>query len=240
MKAMLLAAGRGERMRPLTDERPKPLLEAGGHALIEYPLHALAAAGIQEVVINLSWHGDMIREWLGDGGRFGVVLHYSPEGPVPLETGGGIHRALPLLGQAPFLVVNADVWTDHPLRGLALPGGSLAHLVLVPNPPQHPDGDFALDAQGRIVSQGARLTYAGIGVFSPALFDGCEAGRFPLKPLLDRALAAGRLTGTAWHGQWFDVGTPARLADLDRRLRHGEIGHPVLPATAARERTDPR
>ena len=240
MKAMVLAAGRGERMRPLTDGCPKPLLRAGGHALIEYHLHALAAAGVSEAVINLSWQGHLIREFLGDGRRFGLLLRYSEEGPVPLETGGGIHRALALLGPAPFLVLNADVWTDHPLGGLALPEASLAHLVLVPNPAQHPAGDFALGAGGRIVADGACLTYAGIGVFAPELFGGCRPGRFPLKPLLDRALAAGRLTGTAWHGCWFDVGTPLRLEQLDRQLRLGEIRHPVLGSQAARESPDPR
>jgi MurNAc alpha-1-phosphate uridylyltransferase len=228
MKAMLLAAGRGERMRPLTDATAKPLLEAGGHALIDYHLHALRQAGVGEVVVNLSWQGERIRAHVGSGTRYGLVVAYSDEGPVAFETGGGIHRALSQLGPDPFLVVNGDIWTDYPLAALRLPAGSLAQLVLVANPPQHPAGDFALDAAGRVVAAGARLTYSGLGVFHPGLFDGCEAGRFPLKPLLDQALAGRRLSGEAWRGKWFDVGTPGRLAALDAALRAREFAHPAL------------
>jgi len=234
MKAMLLAAGRGDRMRPLTDSTPKPLLAAGGHRLIDYPLHALARAGVGEVIINLSWHGEMIRAYAGDGGRYGLALHYSEEGPVPLETGGGIHRALAMLGGDAFLLVNGDVWTDLPLESLQLPSGSLAQLVLVANPAHHPDGDFALDADGRIVAGGPRFTYSGIAIIDPGLFAGCEPGRFPLKPLLDRARTAGRLTGTLWTGHWLDIGTPERLAALDRDLRSGRLRHPALAAAGAR------
>lgn len=230
MKAMLLAAGRGERMRPLTDDLPKPLLRAGGRALIEYHLHALAAAGIREVVINLSWQGERIRAFLADGSRYGLTLSYSEEGPEPLDTGGGIHRALPLLGSGPFIVVNGDTWTDHPLSALHLPPGSLAHLLLVPNPAHNPAGDFALGAGGVIAAAGERRTYSGLAILDPALFAGCEAGRFPLKPLLDRALGAGRLTGEALAGTWVDVGTPERLADLDHRLARGLLTHPALEA----------
>jgi MurNAc alpha-1-phosphate uridylyltransferase len=232
MKAMLLAAGRGERMRPLTDHTAKPLLAAGGRALIDYHLFALQRAGVRSVVVNLSWQAARLRAHLGDGARFGVELCFSEEGPVPLETGGGIFRALPLLGPGAFLVVNADVWTDFPLGSLALPTGSLAHLVLVPNPGHHPGGDFALAADGRITAGGAKLTYSGIGVFAPDFFAGCQAGRFPLKPLLERAREAGRLSGESWTGRWFDVGTPARLAALDLALREGEICHPAVPAVA--------
>jgi len=228
MKAMILAAGRGERMRPLTDELPKPLLQAGGHALIDYHLHALAAAGIREVVVNLSWLGERIRGVLGDGARYGLRVSFSEEGPVPLETGGGIERALPLLGTGAFLVVNGDIWTDQPFAVLRAPSGSLAHLLLVANPGHHPLGDFALGPGGRIVRGGERLTYAGSGLFDPALFAGCAPGRFPLKPLLDRALDAGRLTGQRLEGHWVDVGTPARLAELDARLRSGSLRHPAL------------
>jgi len=230
---MLLAAGRGERMRPLTDSTAKPLLEAGGHALIDYHLHALRAAGVGEVVVNLSWQGERIRSHVGSGARYGLAIAYSDEGPVALEAGGGIHRALPQLGPGAFMVVNGDIWTDYPLASLRLPEGSLAQLVLVANPPQHPAGDFALDPAGRVVPAGPRLTYAGLAAFHPDLFQGCEAGRFPLKPLLDRALAGRRLTGEAWRGRWFDVGTPARLAALDGALRAGEFSHPAL-ATASR------
>jgi MurNAc alpha-1-phosphate uridylyltransferase len=233
---MLLAAGRGERMRPLTDETAKPLLRAGGHALIDYHLRALAAAGVTEVVINLSWQGERLREHVGDGAGFGLTVRFSDEGPVPLETGGGIHRALGWLGAGPFLVVNADVWTDFPLQSLGLPAGPLAHLVLVPNPAHHPAGDFALDAAGRVVATGPRLTYAGIGVFQAELFRDCRAGRFPLKPLLDSARERGLLSGQAWSGRWFDVGTPSRLAALDRSLRQGEFSHPAMTPSSGRAR----
>jgi MurNAc alpha-1-phosphate uridylyltransferase len=234
MKAMLLAAGRGERMRPLTDSIPKPLLLAGGHALIDYHLHALAMAAVREVVINLSWLGKSICEHVSDGGRFGLTVRYSEEGPVPLETGGGIHRALPLLGPDAFLLVNSDVWTDFPLGSLELPPGSLAHLVLVENPAHHPAGDFALDAGGKVVAEGARLTYSGIAILHPDLFGHSRPGRFPLKPLLDRALSQGRLTGLSWRGRWLDVGTPDRLAALDQGLRGGRLVHPALVAVPRR------
>jgi MurNAc alpha-1-phosphate uridylyltransferase len=234
MKAMLLAAGRGERMRPLTDVTPKPLLAAGGHALIDYPLHALAQAGVDEVVINLAWHGEMIRAYTGDGRRYGLTLHYSEEGPVPLETGGGIFCALPKLGADAFLLVNGDVWTDLPLESLQMPSASLAHLVLVANPGHNPGGDFALDVHGRVVATGQRLTYSGIAVIHPGLFAGCQPGRFPLKPLLDAALAQGRLTGVRWDGNWLDIGTPERLAALDRDLQSGRLRHPALAPARTR------
>ena len=230
MKAIVLAAGRGERMRPLTDHTAKPLLRVGGHALIDYHLLALAAAGVREAVVNLSWQPDALREHLGDGSRFGLRLEFSDEGPVALEVGGGIHHALTLLGPGPFLVVNGDIWTDCPLATLRLPPASLAHLVLVPNPDHHPQGDFAIDDSGRVVHAAPRRTYAGIGVFTPGLFEGCAPGRFPLKPLLDRAAARGALTAEPHDGRWFDVGTPGRLAELDGQLARGEIAHPLLPA----------
>jgi MurNAc alpha-1-phosphate uridylyltransferase len=233
MKAMLLAAGRGERMRPLTDTLPKPLLVAGGHALIDYHLCALAAAGVSELTINLSWHGELIRRHVGGGARFGLAVRYSDEGPVALETGGGIERALPQLGPGAFLLVNADVWTDLPFESVRLPAGSLAHLVLVENPEHHPAGDYALDPAGKIVLEGARLTYAGIAAMHPELFRDCRPGRFPLKPLLDRALSAGRLTGTVWTGRWLDIGTPGRLAALDREVLGGGLRHPLLTAGRA-------
>jgi len=232
VKAMVLAAGRGERMRPLTDEMPKPLLQVGGRPLIDYHLMALAQAGVREVVVNLSWHGDRLRTHLADGSRYGLSIRFSEEGPVPLETGGGLHRALQWLGPGPFLVVNGDVWTDLSLASLALPPGSFAHLVLVPNPPQHPAGDFWLQPGGRVGAAGERGTYSGIGGFDPALFAGCAPGRFPLKPLLDRAQAQGRLSGEFWRGRWFDVGTPARLEALDEALRAGAIVHPATGSPA--------
>jgi MurNAc alpha-1-phosphate uridylyltransferase len=220
---MILAAGRGERMRPLTLVRPKPLLEAGGAPLIVHHLRALAAAGFEDVVINLSWLGPQIREALGDGVRHGLRLHYSDEGPEPLETGGGIFRALPLLGPGPFLVLNGDVWTDLDWAALRerLAPGDLAHLVLVPNPAHNPRGDFVLES-GRIVErEGERLTFSGAGVYRAALFEGCSDGVFKLAPLLRAGARAGRVSGQLHAGWWLDIGTPARLAELDERLRSG-------------------
>jgi MurNAc alpha-1-phosphate uridylyltransferase len=225
MRVMLLAAGRGERMRPLTLERPKVLLEAGGQPLIAHHLHALARAGYTEVVINTSWLGERIREALGDGARYGLRISYSEEVPDPLETGGGIFRALPLLGPEPFAVINSDVWTDYPYARLrdALAAHDLAYLVLVANPAHNQGGDFALD-HDRIVGtdpagvERNRLTFSGIGVYRPELFDGCRDGAFPLAPLLRAAARAGRAGGEAYDGAWLDVGTPERLAELDRRL----------------------
>ena len=224
MKAMLLAAGRGERMRPLTDRCPKPLLPVRGQPLIAWHLRALARSGVHEVVINLSWLGAMIREALGTGEAHGVHIHYSDEGEPPLETGGGIFRALPLLGAEPFLLVNGDVFTDVDLAGLRLPAGSLAHLVLVPNPPHNPRGDFDLQG-GRIGEAPAdRLTYSGVGLLDPALLAGAAPGRFPLLPWLQKARSAGRLTGQRHDGYWLDVGTPERLHDLERHLSMCEDG----------------
>lgn len=225
---MILAAGRGERMRPLTENLPKPLLEVGGHRLIEYHLSSLVDLGVRDVVINLSWHGDRIREALGDGAKRGLSIRYSDEGPVPLGTGGGIQAALPLLGDEPFLVLNGDVWSDFPLRALKAQADSLAHLVLVDNPDHHPGGDFALEAGGRIGEGTEKLTFSGLSMLDPALFAGVTPGFLPLKPLLDAALSAGRLTGQRYGGAWRDVGTPARLAALDAELRLGRARHPVL------------
>jgi MurNAc alpha-1-phosphate uridylyltransferase len=218
---MILAAGRGERMRPLTLERPKPLLEIGGVPLIVYHLEALAAAGFTDVVVNLSWLGDQIRQRLGDGARHGVSIRYSEEGPEPLETGGGIRHALPLLGSQPFIVVNGDVWTDYPYAQLRhRPAASdLAHLVLVPNPPQHPRGDFEC-VNGRLGNgQQERLTFAGIGVYRPELFAGSTDRIFSSVPLLRRAADAGRVGAEVHRGTWNDIGTPERLAALDREVR---------------------
>jgi len=219
---MVLAAGRGERMRPLTDAAPKPLLLVAGKYLIEYHLENLAAAGFTQVVINTAWLGDMIEQALGSGARYGLAITYSHERPEALETGGGIFRALPLLGSAPFLLVNGDVWTDIDFGALRRdpPSGSLAHLVLVTNPPQHPRGDFVLE-QGRVSEgDGTRHTYSGIGIYDPALFAGCTPGKFPLLPLLRRAIAERRLSGELHTGRWHDVGTVERLNSLDAELRH--------------------
>jgi N-acetyl-alpha-D-muramate 1-phosphate uridylyltransferase len=217
---MILAAGRGERMRPLTLVKPKPLLEAGGAPLIAHHLRALQAAGFEDVVVNLSWLGDQIRAALGDGTGYGVRLHYSDEGPEPLETGGGIFRALPLLGEGPFLVLNGDVWTDIDWSQLhdRLAAHDLAHLVLVPNPAHNPQGDFVLE-RGRIAAtEGERFTFSGVGVYRAGLFAGCSDGTFKLAPLLRAAARAGRVSGELHTGAWLDIGTPERLAHLDRRL----------------------
>ena len=220
MKAMVLAAGRGERLRPLTDTVPKPLVPLAGRMLIEYHLEKLARAGIGEVVINLSWLGERIREALGTGVRYGLTIRYSEEGPVPLETGGGIAAALGLLGAEPFLVVNADVWTDLEFAALGpLPPGAHASIVLAPNPEHHPHGDFALCGDTVLEQGETRFTYTGIGIYRPEFFAGCPAGRFALLPLLRRAIAAGRLRGQVYRGEWFDVGSPQRLAWLDAHVR---------------------
>ncbi len=214
---MILAAGRGERMRPLTDRTPKPLLRVGGRPLIEHQLRRLASAGYRDVVVNLAWLGGQIRETLGDGSRFGVHIRYSEEPHGALETAGGIRHALPLLGDGPFLVVNGDIWCDHPLSPRD-PGEALAHLVLVDNPEQHPAGDFAL-REDRVDDSGeARLTFSGIGYYRPELFAGLADGPQPLAPLLRRAMARGLVTGEHHRGGWFDVGTPQRLRALDARL----------------------
>ena len=215
---MLLAAGRGERMRPLTDSVPKPLLEVGGRPLIVWHLAALARAGIREVVINLSWLGGQLREALGDGRDLGVSISWSEEGAIPLETGGGIFRALPLLGREPFLVVNADIWTDIDFGRLHLPQEAHSHLVLVANPAHHPRGDFGLEGDRVVNRESGRLTYSGVGVYSPEFFAGCTPGRFPLLPLLNRAIAASRVHGEVHRGQWCDVGTAERLSALSARL----------------------
>jgi N-acetyl-alpha-D-muramate 1-phosphate uridylyltransferase len=217
---MLLAAGRGERLRPITDTLPKPLVAVAGKPLIVYHLEALARAEIRSVVINLSWLGEKIRAALGDGSLYGVRIAYSEEGPVPLETGGGIHRALPLLGPDPFLVVNSDVWTEMDFsRVLTLEEGADARLLLAPNPPHHPRGDFGLEGDFVVEREADRFTYTGIGMYRPELFVGCAPGKFPLLPLLERAIAARRLRGQVYRGEWLDIGSPERLAWLDARER---------------------
>ncbi len=219
MKAMILAAGHGKRMRPLTETIPKPLLPVGGKPLIQYHIERLAAAGVEDIVINTAWLGPQIAAFVGDGSRFGVRIQLSAEGRA-LETAGGIRRALPLLGEGHFMIVNGDIWTDYDFVSLlnADLGDVLAHLVLVPNPPQHAEGDFTLDSVGRIdAGGGERYTYAGISVLAAALFDGVADGPAALAPLL-RGQAPGALTGELHRGLWFDVGTPQRLAELDALL----------------------
>ena len=222
---MILAAGRGERMRPLTDTTPKPLLTAGGCSLIEHHLAALARAGIGEVVINLSWHGEQIREQFGSESEYGQNITYSDEGPTALETGGGIFRALPLLGDAPFWLVNGDVYCDYQYSIRSLAPGDVGHLVLVPNPSHHPAGDFALDRDRVGPRNESALTYSGLAILDPQLFAGCSDGKFPLAPLLTAAIEKRSLSGERFAGVWTDVGTPERLAALDQRL----TGHKTKP-----------
>jgi MurNAc alpha-1-phosphate uridylyltransferase len=222
MRAMILAAGRGERMRPLTDRLPKVLLEVNGKPLLQWHVERLQRAGYERIVINHAWLGEQIEQRLGDGSRFGVEIVYSPEKQA-LETAGGIAQALPLIGDAPFLVVNGDVFTDldfarlMPRLGRLAADGLLAHLVLVDNPPHHPSGDFALHGE-RVTADGDnRLTFSGVGLYQPQLFTTIQPGdRAALAPLLRAAMARGAVSGERYGGRWFDVGTPERLAELNR------------------------
>ncbi|MBU0654665.1 MAG: nucleotidyltransferase family protein [Gammaproteobacteria bacterium] len=220
MKAMILAAGHGTRMRPLTDHTPKPLLPAGGKPLIVWHIEKLARAGFRDIVINLAWLGWQIPAALGDGSRWNLRLHYSDEqGEGALETAGGIIKALPLLGNEPFLVVNGDVWCDYACLPLQLAEHDLAHLVLVNNPAHNLKGDFALH-DGRVSGEGeGRYTFSGIGYYHPELFAGLEYGKRPLAPLLREAMQQGLVSGEWFGGDWRDIGTPERLAELDRDLR---------------------
>lgn len=208
---MLLAAGRGERLRPLTDTTPKALVEVGGKSLVVHVIERLRAAGITEIVINLGWLGEKIRTALGDGDQFGVAIRYSDEGENTLETAGGVINALPLLGCEPFWVVNTDVLSDYPFPHVELASNDLAHFVLVRNP-DHNAGDFALQA-GRVRKSGSRrFTYAGMGLYRPEFFADESVGRKPLLPLMQRAVAAGKVSGEFHRGMWQDIGTPERLA----------------------------
>jgi MurNAc alpha-1-phosphate uridylyltransferase len=219
MKAMILAAGRGERMRPLTDHTPKPLLQAGSKRLIEYLIESLATAGFTDLVINHAHLGSQIEELLGDGKHYGVQICYSPESGGGLETGGGIFQALPLLGKEPFLVVNGDIWTDYSFaRAQQVPEG-LAHLILVDNPAYYSQGDFALLGKRVRVEGSGKLTFSGMGIYHPDLFAHCRSGRFPLAPLLRKAADLNLVTGEHYQGQWWDIGTPMRLSDLEKWLR---------------------
>ena len=240
MRALVFAAGLGERMRPLTDHTPKPLLVAGGKPLVAWHLEKLAAIGVRDVVLNTSWLADRFPQVLGDGARWGLRLHFVREGGTPLETGGGMLHALGQLtggADVPFLAVNGDIWTDHDFARLPREPEGLAHLVLVDNPAHNPDGDFLLAADGRLRhrpvdagSGGSRLTFAGLGVYRPALLGGwreavgaapgvdADPPRFRLAPLLQAAMARGQVTGEHHRGRWTDVGTPQRLAALDAEL----------------------
>jgi len=232
MNALIFAAGKGERMRPLTERTPKPLLRAGGKPLIVWHIEKLAALGVRDIVINTSWLGEQFKPALGDGSRWNLRLHYSYEGREPLETGGGMLNAFDILGASPFMAVNGDIWTDFDFANLPREPAQLAHLVLVDNPPQHPRGDFSLDEAGRLHSdREPRLTFSGIGVYRAALLDdwrtviGDAPGadqlppRFKIAPLLFAAMDRGLIHGEHHRGRWTDVGTPERLAALDESLQ---------------------
>ena len=236
MKALIFAAGLGERMRPLTGHTPKPLLMVGGKPLIVWHIEKLAGIGIRDLVINTSWLAPQFPQVLGDGSQWGLRLHYSFEGPTPLETGGGMHYALALLGQEPFIAVNGDIWTDFDLHHLPREPQGHAHLVMVDNPGHNPRGDFALQADGSVASDGEmRLTFSGIGVYQPILLDGWRdiigdvsgvddtPPRFKLAPLLRHAMHVGKVTGEHHAGRWTDVGTPERLAQLDQSLLSTDV-----------------
>lgn len=217
MIAMILAAGRGERLRPVTDRLPKALVEVRGRSLLERHLDRMKDAGVDTVVINLGWHGEQIASRVGSGREYGVNVIFSPEGDDVLETGGGIHHALPVLGDDPFLVVNADIVTDMPLPPTGLGDNDLGHLVLVPAPAYKAKGDFDLQGDRLVDSEQATLTFSGVAMYRPEFFGDCEPGRFPLAPMLRSAARAGTLRGSRYDGLWEDVGTPERLAELNRR-----------------------
>lgn len=220
MKAMILAAGRGERMRPLTDHTPKPLLPVAGRPLIEHTINQLVSAGFTEIVINHAHLGQQMEDKLGNGAQLGAKIDYSPEGEQALETAGGIINALPLLGNEPFLVVNGDIATDFPFAELKNIPVDLAHIVLIDNPPHHPQGDFALDISGNVIeNDNQRYTFSGIGLYHPDLFSKTPPGKSKLAPLLREAIAAKKATGQHYSGFWMDIGTPERLQELDRHLQ---------------------
>ena len=216
---MVLAAGRGMRMRPLSDRCPKPLLRVGGRPLIEYCIVGLVEAGVREIVVNHAWLGQQIEEALGDGSRFGAALQYSPEPEGALDTGGGIIKALPLLGEAPFIVTSGDVWSDYRFDSLPGEPRGLAHLVLVDNPSYHSEGDFVLRGEWLTSGYGSRLTYGNVGVYRPELFSGCRVERRPLLPILRDAIGRGAVSGEHYLGRWINVGTPADLEKLEGVLR---------------------
>jgi MurNAc alpha-1-phosphate uridylyltransferase len=218
MKAMILAAGLGTRMRPLTDKTPKPLLEVGGIPLIVWHIERLAHEGIKDIVINIAHLGYQIPEALGDGSEWGVKITYSDEQDEgPLESAGGIIKALPLLGDEPFLVINGDIWCDYEFDHIiSMPEKTLAHLILVPNPEHNPEGDFALD--GMKVIDAPQYTFSGIGYYSPKLFEGLKYGKQPLAPILREAMREGKVTGELYEGEWYDIGTPERLELLNAQF----------------------
>ncbi|RKZ49865.1 MAG: mannose-1-phosphate guanylyltransferase [Gammaproteobacteria bacterium] len=228
MRAMILAAGRGERMRPLTDKMPKSMLEVSGKPLIQYHVENLVQAGIVDIVINHALFGEQIETHLNDGKSLGASIRYSAEGDHPLETAGGIVKALPLLGDKPFVTVNADIWTDFPFQSLLREGdgqaddsaNNLAHIILVDNPEHNPNGDFAL-SDGKVLNQGElMLTFSGISVFKPEFFKDCTSGSVPLTPILRQASSQGQVMGSHYQGRWQDIGTPERLNNIRQSYKH--------------------
>ncbi|MBQ0784373.1 MAG: nucleotidyltransferase family protein [Amphritea sp.] len=227
MRAMILAAGLGTRMRPLTLETPKPLLPVAGKPLIQYHIERLVKAGITEVVINHAWLGEKLEAYVGDGSRFGAKVTWSAEAE-PLETGGGIFKALPQLSEdgSPFVLINGDVFTNYPFEQLLnhnVAGDWLAHLVLVTNPEHNPGGDFQLQKNHVFESGDDCLTFSGVSVLSPVLFDSCAAGKFPLAPLLRSAMQSGQVNGEFFSGYWRDIGTPERLQEVSEDIEKGRI-----------------
>ena len=219
MKAMILAAGRGERLRPLTDNIPKPLVPVAGRPIIEYTIDALERAGYKDLIINVAHLGDKIEMCLREANRFNVKISYSREGPVGLETGGGIFRALPLLGKDPFVVVNGDIFCEFAYQTLAGKPRGLAHIILVPNPDHNPCGDFSLTDGGAVYEGGNQsYTFSGIGIYRPELFEGCKGGKFPLAPILQQAMRRGEVSGEVYQGLWMDLGTLERLHALEKRV----------------------
>jgi len=216
MKAMILAAGRGERMRPLTDSCPKPLLKVAGKALIEHHIIALADAGFKELVINHAYLGQQIEDFLGDGSRYGVSIAYSAEKEA-LETGGGIYQALTLLGDQPFVIVNGDVWCDYDFKKLPRNIDGLVHLVMIDNPEHNLSGDFYFSDGQLLETTGEKLTYSGIGVYHPDLFSSCQLGKFPLAPLLRAAIKNKQVSAEHFSGFWMDIGTPERLEFVNKK-----------------------
>lgn len=223
MKAMILAAGRGERMRPLTDHHPKPLLQVGGKALIEHHIEKLAKAGIVDIVINHAWLGQQIEDKLGDGQQYGVNIQYSAEESGGLETAGGIIKALPLLGGSEFIVINGDIWCDldyHLLTQIKLKNEQLAHLLLVDNPAHNSTGDFHLSSDGLALSEGLnKLTFSGIGLYRATMFQTLKLEKRPLAPILRAAMEEQKISAQHFTGQWYDIGTPQRLDELNQQLR---------------------
>jgi len=219
MKAMILCAGRGARMRPLTDSTPKPLLPVAGKPLVQYHIEKLAQAGIKEIVVNHAWLGEQVEKTLGNGSQWGVSIHYSAEAEA-LETAGGIIKALPLLGENPFIVVNGDIWCDYPFEKLLKLSPEKAHVVLVENPEHNPQGDFSLAGNGLVADDGdEKFTFSGVSVMSAMLFSGLDADKMALAPLLRDAMARQQVSGELYQGEWVDVGTPERLAKLDECVR---------------------